>query len=50
MKGLSRLPDDRQPTVNAFAADLEARVASAGAPRSSGILSALKNFVGRRGE
>jgi len=50
MKGLSRLPDDRQPTVNAFAADLEAGVASAGAPRSSGILSALKNFVGRRGE
>src|SRR6266576_2018351 len=27
MKGLSRLPDERQPTVNAFAADLEAGVA-----------------------
>ena len=50
MKGLSRLPDDRQPTVNAFAADLESGVAAAGAPRSSGILSAIKNFVGRRGE
>ncbi len=50
MKGLERLPDDRQPTVNAFAADLEAGVAAAGAPRSSGILSALKNFVGRRSE
>src|SRR5213075_3484826 len=50
MKGLARHPEDRQPTVNAFAADLEAGVASAGAPRSSGILSALKNFVGRRGE
>lgn len=50
MKGLSRHPDQRQPTVSAFAAELEAGLGAAGAPRSSGILNALRNFVGRRSE
>ena len=51
MKGLARQPADRQPTVTAFAAELEAGLAAgaAGAPRR-GFLGALKNFVGKRSE
>jgi serine/threonine-protein kinase len=50
MKGLSRNPADRQPTVTAFADDLEAGLAGVkGAPRR-GLLGALKNIVGKRSE
>lgn len=49
MKGLSRQPGDRQPTVGAFADDLEAGlVATKGKPRSGGFLNALKNIVNKR--
>jgi len=49
MKGLSRNPGDRQPTMSAFAADLEAAVARAkDAGKSGGLLGALKNIVGKR--
>ena len=49
MKGLARQPADRQPTVNAFAAELEAGLAGGGTTRT-GWLGALKNFVGKRSE
>jgi serine/threonine-protein kinase len=50
MKGLSRNPADRRPTVTAFADDLEAGLAGVkGAPRR-GLLGALKNIVGKRSE
>src|SRR5213083_1543130 len=43
MKALSRNPADRQPTVTAFADDLEAGLADRkGAPRQRGLLGALK--------
>jgi len=49
MKGLSRQPGDRQPTVTAFADDLEAALAGATeSPKSRGLLGALKNIVGKR--
>ena len=49
MKGLSRNPGDRQPTMSAFAADLEAAVTRAkDAGKSGGLLGALKNIVGKR--
>jgi serine/threonine-protein kinase len=49
MKGLSRNPGDRQPTMSAFAADLEAAVArTKDAGKSGGLLGALKNIVGKR--
>src|SRR5437773_1920955 len=49
MKGLSRNPGDRQPTMSAFAADLEAAVARAkDAGKPGGLLGALKNIVGKR--
>ena len=48
MKGLARHPADRQPTVTAFADDLEAALAGGrGAPRGGGLLGALKALVGR---
>ena len=51
MKGLSRNPGDRQPTVTAFAEDLEAGLADGkGARRPRGLLGALKNIVGKRSE
>src|SRR5207247_10667553 len=51
MKALSRNPADRQPTVTAFADDLEAGLADRkGAPRQRGLLGALKNIVGKRSE
>ncbi|HXM37802.1 MAG TPA: serine/threonine-protein kinase [Gemmatimonadales bacterium] len=51
MKGLARHPGERQPTVTAFAAELEAGLAAgaAGPPRR-GLLGALKNLVGKRSE
>src|SRR5207249_1245561 len=49
MKGLARQPGDRQPTVTAFADDLEAALAGAQENRQSrGLLGALKNIVGKR--
>jgi hypothetical protein len=49
MKGLSRQPGDRQPTVSAFADDLEAALAKTkDASKSGGLLGALKNIVGKR--
>jgi eukaryotic-like serine/threonine-protein kinase len=49
MKGLSRQPDQRQPTMNAFAADLEDALARAtDEPKSRGLLGALKNIVSKR--
>ncbi len=49
MKGLSRQPADRQPTVSAFADDLEAALAKTkDASTSGGLLGALKNIVGKR--
>jgi serine/threonine-protein kinase len=51
MKGLARNPADRQPTVVAFAAELEAGLAAGGTPRpggGGGLLGALRNFVGKR--
>ena len=48
MRGLARHPADRQPTVTAFADDLEAALAGGrGAPRGGGLLGALKALVGR---
>jgi serine/threonine-protein kinase len=47
MKGLSRNPDDRQPTVTAFANELEAGL-SQNQTKSRGILGTLKNIVGKR--
>jgi serine/threonine-protein kinase len=48
MKGLSRNPDDRQPTVSAFANELEAALTQGQGPKSRGILGTLKNIVGKR--
>jgi serine/threonine-protein kinase len=48
MKGLSRNPDDRQPTVAAFANELEAGLGQNQSPKSRGILGTLKNIVGKR--
>jgi eukaryotic-like serine/threonine-protein kinase len=50
MRGLSRHPADRQPTVIAFAEELEAGLAAAGKPAKTGFLGALKKMVGKRGE
>jgi eukaryotic-like serine/threonine-protein kinase len=51
MKGLARNPADRQPTVTAFAAELEAGLAGGGpAPPAArgGWLGVLKQIVGKR--
>jgi eukaryotic-like serine/threonine-protein kinase len=48
MKGLSRNPDDRQPTVAAFANELEAGLSQNQSPKSRGILGTLKDIVGKR--
>ncbi len=49
MKGLSRQPGDRQPTVSAFADDLAAALTSTkGASKSGGWFGALKNIVNKR--
>jgi len=49
MKGLARHPGDRQPTVSAFADDLETALAKTkDGAKSGGLLGALKNIVGKR--
>ena len=48
MKGLSRQPADRQPTVTAFADELEAALAQNQDPKSRGWFGALRNIVGKR--
>jgi eukaryotic-like serine/threonine-protein kinase len=49
MRGLSRQPGDRQPTVTAFADELEAGLdPSKATGKSRGIFGALKNIVGKR--
>lgn len=51
MKGLARHPGDRQPTVGAFAGDLEAALAKqkdGGGAKSGGLFGALKNIVNKR--
>jgi serine/threonine-protein kinase len=51
MKGLSRQPGDRQPTVTAFADELEAGLTSdTGRGGKKSIFGALKGIIGRRGE
>jgi len=48
-KGERLHPGDRQPTVSAFAADLEAALAKTNAgAKAGGLLGALKNIVGKR--
>src|SRR5881396_760133 len=48
MKGLARQPGDRQPTVSAFAEELEAALAEAKESKPRGLFEALKNIVGKR--
>jgi serine/threonine-protein kinase len=49
MKGLARHPGERQPTVSAFADDLEAALAKTkDKSKSGGLLGALRNIVGKR--
>jgi len=48
MKALARQPADRQPTVTAFADELEAAVAQSKDAKSRGWLGTLKNIVGKR--
>jgi serine/threonine-protein kinase len=48
MKGLARYPGDRQATVSAFAAELEAALADVKDAKPRGFLGALKNIVGKR--
>ena len=48
MKALARQPGDRQPTVTAFAEELEAALTQTGGPKSRGWLGALKNIVNKR--
>lgn len=48
MKGLSRHPGDRQPTVTVFADELEAALAEVkDRPKSRGLLGTLRNIVGK---
>jgi eukaryotic-like serine/threonine-protein kinase len=49
MKALARQPGDRQPTVTAFAAELEAALTETkDESKSGGWLGALRNIVGKR--
>jgi serine/threonine-protein kinase len=49
MKGLARHPDDRQPTVTAFAEELAAALSGTrGDAKSRGWFGALRNIVGKR--
>src|SRR5438034_3130943 len=48
MNALARQPADRQPTVTAFADELEAAVAQSKDAKSHGWLGTLKNIVGKR--
>src|SRR6266566_3825938 len=47
MRGLARSPAERQPTVLAFAADVQAALAAQPEPRRRGLLDALRRVVGR---
>src|SRR5881397_1128021 len=47
MRGLARSPADRQPTVLAFAAEVQAALAAQPEPRRRGLLDALRRVVGR---
>jgi hypothetical protein len=46
MRGLARDPAKRQPTVAAFAADVEAGIAAGPSPKGGGWLQALKRALG----
>ena len=46
LKGLARDPAKRQPTVTAFADELEAAVASKPGSTGGGLLGAIKRIVG----
>jgi serine/threonine-protein kinase len=48
MKGLERHPHERQPTVAAFAEELEAALADVDDIKPRGFLGALKNMVSKR--
>jgi eukaryotic-like serine/threonine-protein kinase len=48
LRGLARDPAQRQPSVTAFAAEVEAAIAAGAAPKGGGLLDALKRAVGRR--
>ena len=48
MKGLARYPGERQPTVTAFADELEAALAQSKEPPKRGWFGALKNIVNKR--
>ena len=49
MKGLARHPGDRQPTVGAFADDLESALSKTkDGAKSGGLFGALKNIVNKR--
>ncbi|PYP22085.1 MAG: hypothetical protein DMD53_04005 [Gemmatimonadetes bacterium] len=47
MRGLARSPAERQPTVLAFAAEVQAALAAQPEPRRRGLLDALRRVVGR---
>ena len=47
MRGLARSPAERQPTVLAFAAEVQAALATQPEPRRRGLLDALRRVVGR---
>jgi serine/threonine-protein kinase len=46
MRGLARDPAKRQPTVAAFAADVEAGIAAGPGPKGGGLLAVLRRAVG----
>src|SRR2546426_581004 len=48
MRGLARDPAKRQPTVAAFAADVEAGIAAGPGPSGAGLLEGLKRALGWR--
>ena len=48
MRGLSRNPADRQPTVTAFAAEVGAALGAEPKDGGGGLFGVLKNFVGRK--
>ncbi len=48
MRGLARDPAKRQPTVAAFAADVEAGIAAGPGPGGGGLFAGLKRALGLR--
>jgi eukaryotic-like serine/threonine-protein kinase len=50
MRGLSRDPAGRQPTVTAFAEELQAAVDDAGAAPDAGLFGAIRRFMGGKKE